>query len=475
MKKKIGIMLAALLTVLSCAFPAAAWAEVDFIVDYNYETPIQPIPKAYTLTKTIAYLGSEYGTLSAPQDLFVSDQDILYVADTGNDRILRFNAAGEVDMAVEGAADDRLRGPQSVYADNYGAMYVADTGNNRIIKYSRSGKTVETFGTPKSDVLSADFVMSPRRVAVSSTGYLYVIRNQSIMQMDAYNNFRGYISAGDVGFDLWYQIRKWFSTEKQQHSMQKREPASCLSFDVAADGTLYVTTADAAGQLKKISSVSKNIYPKKDGFGYTVTVDGTAHTPYFTDLSVASDGLIFLLESWGGEIHVYDDGGNNLAVFGGIGESADDFTDPIAVDTDSRGNVYVLDAAANCIKVFAPTRFMELVTDAVTLYSNGDYVGAVDYWKQVTEIDSNYALANKGFAKAYYKQGQYKLSMEHYEMCNDKAGYSAAFSKYRLEVLRQHFGWVVSAAVVLVVLVIVLIRLFLKRVGRVIRRYYSKI
>ncbi|MBQ8683578.1 MAG: SMP-30/gluconolactonase/LRE family protein [Clostridia bacterium] len=474
-KKRVTTALFAVCLAVLCVSPVSAWAEVDHIVDHNYDDPIQPIPQTYTLVHTISYLGETFGTLNAPQDLFVAADDTLYIADSGNNRILHFDAAYQPVQAVEGEADSRLSNPQSVFVDEYGGMYVADTGHSRIVKFSKAGKYVEEFGTPKSDVLADDFVMSARRISVSSTGSLYVIRNQYVMQMDAYNNFRGYISVNDVGFDLWYKIQQLLSTEKQKYSMQKREPASCLSFDVAADGTLYVTTAEASGQLKKISSISKNIYPKKDAFGATVMVDGVPHTPYFVDLAVAQDDTVFMLESWGGEIHAYDAEGNNLTVFGGIGESADEFSNPIAVDTDSRGYVYVLDAASNCVKIFAPTYFMNMVLEAVSLYGEGKYVEAVEYWEAISEIDSNYSLANKGFAKAYFKQKKFKTAMEYYELCNDKSGYSEAFTKYRLEVLRQYFGWVLLVAAVLLVAVIFIIKYFMRWVGKVIRRYYNKI
>ena len=475
MKKRFTVALITVCLAALCAAPVSAWAEVDHIVDYNYDDPIQPIPQTYVLQHTITYLGEELGTLNAPQDLYVAADDTLYIADSGNNRVLKFDAGFQPVQTITGEGDAALYNPQSVFADEFGGVYVADTGNNRIVKFSKAGKYVEEFGTPKSDVLAKDFVMSARRVSVSSTGYLYVIRNQYVMQMDAYNNFRGYISVNDVGFDLWYKIRQLLSTEKQKYSMQKREPASCLSFDVSADGTLYVTTAEASGQLKKISSISKNIYPKKDVFGATVMVDGVPHTPYFLDLAVAKNDTVFMLESWGGEVHVYDAEGNNLTVFGGIGESADEFTNPIAVDTDSQGRVYVLDAASNCVKIFAPTYFMNMVLEAVALYGEGKYVEAVEYWEAISAIDANYSLANKGFAKAYYKQKEYKLAMDYYELCNDKSGYSEAFTKYRLEMLRQHFGWVLLVAAVLLVAVILVIRYFMRWVAKVIRRYYNKI
>lgn len=452
-----------------------AWAETDYIVDSNYDRPYQTIPKAYDHTATIFYLGGDYGTMSSPQDLFVDENDVLYVADSGNNRIIKFTKDFQVDKVFETSKDFNLSNPQSVYVDDDGGVFIADTGNSRIVKLSKGGKFVEEFGRPVSELITDDFQFVPRRVAVSPTGYLYAIRYQWVMQMDAYNNFRGYINTTEIGFNLGYYLRKTFSTEKQKYNMQKIEPASCLSFDIAKDGTIYVTTVDKTSQLKKISSINKNIYPKKDMFGYIVNVAGEEKTPYFIDLAVTDDDNVFMLESWAGEIHVYDSEGNNLAIFGGLGDSSDEFTTPVAIDTDSAGNVYVLDSASNSVKVYSPTRFMQLVFEAVKLYSAGDYVEAAEYWSQVSEINTNYALANKGFAKAYYKQKDWQKSMEYYKLCGDKTGYSNAFAKYRLQLLRDNFVWVVLAAIVLLIIIGLAIKYTLRMINRIIRRYYSKI
>ncbi len=481
------------LFLLAFLHPAACfgWAETDYIVDTNYDHPRQTIPKSYSHTATIFYLGEGIGTMSSPQDLFIDGNDTLYVADSGNDRILRFDkdlkvdrvfsgteiaeASGTGDPVLPGPAGYSLRDPEGLFVDGDGGIFVADTGNGRIVKLSKTGKYVEEFGKPDSELLTDDFQFVPRRVGVSTTGYLYAIRYQWIMQMDAYNQFRGYINATEVGFNLGYLVRKAFSTEKQRYSMQKPEPASCLSFDIAKDGTLYVTTVDQTAQLKKISSINRNIYPKKDMFGHMINIDGEEKLPYFIDLAVTDDDNVMLLESWAGEIHIYDQEGNNLAIFGGLGDSSDEFTAPVAVDTDSRGNIYVLDSASASVKIFAPTQFMQLVYQAVRLYTAGDYVDAVAYWSQVGAINSNYALANKGFAKAYYKQGQWQSAMEYYRLCGDKTGYSAAFDKYRLQFLREHFAPVTAAAIALIVGILLAVRYLLIRINRIIRRYYSRI
>ena len=68
---------------------AHSWAETDYILDYNYDIPFQIIPKSYTHVNTIFYLGDDHGTMSLPSDIFIDDDDNLFVADSVNNRIIK--------------------------------------------------------------------------------------------------------------------------------------------------------------------------------------------------------------------------------------------------------------------------------------------------------------------------------------------------------------------------------------------------
>jgi hypothetical protein len=71
----------------------------------------------------------------------------LYVADTSNDRVLGWNNAasytdGQPADWVAGQADfqssgnNGLNAPQGVGVDGHGNLYIADTGNNRVLEYN---------------------------------------------------------------------------------------------------------------------------------------------------------------------------------------------------------------------------------------------------------------------------------------------------------------------------------------------------
>jgi sugar lactone lactonase YvrE len=80
-------------------------------------------------------------------NMFLSRTGNLYVADAGNNRILKY-AAGAVDADViaggqtwESSELNHLIEPQSVIVDDKETLYIADSGNDRIIRWA-AGDTI---------------------------------------------------------------------------------------------------------------------------------------------------------------------------------------------------------------------------------------------------------------------------------------------------------------------------------------------
>jgi sugar lactone lactonase YvrE/imidazoleglycerol phosphate dehydratase HisB len=135
--------------------------------------------------------------LNTPQKICVDGSGNLWVADYGNNRILKFNtpslATGEAaDMvlgpasftaATQGCSQSEMKNPYGVTVDNAGNVWVADTGNNRVLKFnapaSATGETADiVLGQPNytsgTSNCSKTGFNSPMAISADSAGNAWV-------------------------------------------------------------------------------------------------------------------------------------------------------------------------------------------------------------------------------------------------------------------------------------------------------------
>lgn len=153
-------------------------------------------------------------SLYANAGVALDAQGNLYVADTNNNRVLQYNAplsAGATADRVFGQPDfthstannggisaNSLVAPNGVALDAQGNLYVADSGNNRVLVYDAPlslGATADhVFGQPdfthnssNNGGISANSLSFPASVALDAQGNLYVADggNSRVLEYDA--------------------------------------------------------------------------------------------------------------------------------------------------------------------------------------------------------------------------------------------------------------------------------------------------
>ena len=126
--------------------------------------------------------GLSPGEMFHPRDMAIGPDGSLYVADTLNHRIQRFNSDGEVlttwggfgDSQAGGAEEGTFNEPWGLGVAPNGNIYVADTWNHRIQWFSPDGAFLGAFGQEGLGDDPYSF-WGPRDVAVDSKGRVFVV------------------------------------------------------------------------------------------------------------------------------------------------------------------------------------------------------------------------------------------------------------------------------------------------------------
>ena len=130
--------------------------------------------------------GTSLATLSSSFFIFVDQYDNLYVSDTYNQRVLRFNSssvsgANGINIAgtgSSGAGNNQFNMPNGIFVDSNGTLYVADFNNQRIQRWfsgASSGTRVAGSGIAGCTTTQLN---KPTSVVVDSDGYIYVTELQ---------------------------------------------------------------------------------------------------------------------------------------------------------------------------------------------------------------------------------------------------------------------------------------------------------
>lgn len=151
--------------------------------------------------------GSGPGEFNNPTGVAVDREDNIYVADSDNHRIQRFDAEGRFlgSWGGQGSEPGQLDRPLGLAIDPVrGWLYVADTDNARIQKFDATGRFLLAWGT--SGVKAGD-LYRPKGMTVAADGSVYVVdsNNHRVQKFDPEGRFLG--SFGRNGMEdgeLWF-------------------------------------------------------------------------------------------------------------------------------------------------------------------------------------------------------------------------------------------------------------------------------
>ena len=484
-KNKIKNILGALALSVAVVFSGSAVrAEEDVPYDtynYNYWKDIVKTPAAYTPDRTITGLDVGTDAFKEPRDICVSDAGEIYVADTGNNRVVVMdNKMTKVNRVIDSftrdGEEDHFNAPYGVCVSENNHLYVADSNNARVVELTPEGEFVKLINEPDSEILEDNFTFIPLKVTVDYADRVYVISKgafEGILVFEANGDFSGYFGTIDVKISVWEKFWRRFASKEERSNTQLYIPTEFTGIDVDSGGFIYASNIDSDGvqAVRRLNPQGKDVIQK----GENGNVGGDIKTAKYGDYSGPSEivdvvyrdkGKYSLLDRKRGRIFTYDKEGNLLYIFGGIGLQKGTFQTPSAIEAID-DEILVLDAGRNAILTFKETNYGQLINDAVGLRFEGDETKAIEKWEAVLRLDENNELANNGIGKAYLTAGDNKKAMHYFELGMNKKYYSIAFKRYRNQILEENLGWILTGVIVLIVVLVIWKRFRDKKKGKV--------
>ncbi len=423
--KKLGLILPFLIVLLLVGTPVMA------VSPYTTWTLgpgkfLFPTQDAYTPLDEIVL------PLSGPEDMFYAPDGFLYIADTGNGRIVKLDADFNI---VAEFGQEVLDEPTGVFVDEEGTLYVADRGNRSIVIWDANGNLIREFGRPSEPLFGVKREFLPQKIAVDVRKNLYVVSEGSVnglVMMNTSGNFIGYFGANSAEMSLKMVVQRMFLTEDQLEQFIKNEAASPSNLALDQQSLVYTVTAGTERDkgIRKFNVAGINLF---DQWIYG--------SNSFRDIDVSDNGL-FVAVNAEGQIFEYDQNGTLLFLFGALDRGDQRLgllSNPTAIERVG-DNLYVLDKSKNAIVIYRVTDFARTLHEGVRIYTEGLYLEARPYFEEVLNYNGLVIMAYQALADAYYKEGEYNSAMEFYRYADDRDGYSESVWELRNDILQRYLG-----------------------------------
>lgn len=445
-------------------------------------------PDAYSAVKSMDSLQMGLDkALDTPGDMVVGADEKVYIADSGNNRIVildRYYAfENEISAFINGQGnEDALEAPQGVFVTK-DAIWVCDTGKTRIVKFHLDGSFWRIYDAPESQLFDEADIYKPVAMAVDQYGRIYVVSsttNEGIIVMDSEGQFVGFVGAQAVTISAFEILWRRFQTSDQKKLQEQRQPTSFNNISITPEGFIYATISftetgaldsDIKGKVKdgknmpvKLLNPAGDEIMRRNGFwppageiDYSSALNSKYSGPSkVIDVAVGPEKTWSIIDENRSKIYTYDFNGNLLFAFGDkplkepmLGNISS--IEAIAYQGDT---MLILDKGTNSIVIFERTEYGDLLLDAIAAENSLDYTYAISCWERVLQRNSNFDAAYVGIGNAMYRNGEYKESLQYFETAYDTDNWSNSYKEVRKEWMADWFILILVLLVAVIVLVV---------------------
>ena len=487
------------------------YASYTYDIDGNFvESPHAYVP--YEVI-TSATLGLSNDPITDPQDFCTGRISALddsaqryfywdgkvYISDLnstgGNPRVViaeynkqesGFKYVTEINSFInEWGISDRINSPRGLYAiDNQ--LYVCDIDSARILVFATDditidgkqyhmGDFIKTIGEPKSQVITDNHVYRPRAVAVSSSGYVYVIgesTHQGVISINSDGEFAGFIGTQSKKLGFFDMLWRGFQNEEQRNKSVKNVSTSFNNININEKGFVFATTdsidEEDLYQAIQGKSVTSDLSPvkmlnpngqdvmKRSGFfppvgeitfqlTQTADYDVTGHSKV-VDVGLGPEGTWSIIDEKRQKIFTYDEDGNLLFAFGDKGSQLGNISLIRAIDYaygdedggDSMNYLMVLDETNDAITVYKRTSYGDVLIDALKNQRDRLFDRSEVDWRRILQRNANFDQSYIGIGKSLHNQGKYEEAMEQFMHAYDTENYSESWKQVRKQWVEKY-------------------------------------
>ena len=434
--------------------------------DTNYT---QAVSAYNTASKTYADLYKNYSKISNPSDIEVDDNGNVYIADTGNSRIVVLDRYYNVKFILASFLNrqgimDGLNKPKGVYItsdkpleDKEGKIYVCDTEAYRIVTFDRDGNFIDIIAKPESELFDASSVYKPIALAVDDYDRLYVVSSttyQGIIVMTEAGEFTGFVGAQKVTISAWDRIWRRFQTEEQRKLSESYVSTEFNNITLTGD-FIYVTTSSISESniISSLSSKSGDYSPvkmlnasgdeimRRNGFfapsgevdhKRMKVSDSIYGASTIVDVAVGPEKTWSIIDQKRSKVFTYDFDGNLLFAFGDMGRQLGNISQKGLAGIVYQGdNMLLLNATDATFTVYNRTEYGNVLIGALKNQNERQNDKAIKDWEEILKRNSNFDAAYIGIGNALSNENKFEESLTYYKSAYDTANYSNSYKELR--------------------------------------------
>ncbi len=399
-------------------------------------------------------------TFKYPNGLFVHEaQNLLFVCDTDNQRIVSFSFSEETGLFsfVRTYDDPDISkyftedGEENVTAtvtpapteeptqdDSTDATEGEGTADGEIpddeIEIDNNTSTEGSTGTQVS--------YKPLKVVVDNAMRMFVVSKdcyQGLVELNDNGEFTKFYGATKTKQSLSALLNRLFTADaksKRQQNLSTEYSNVTMDDQGFIYGTIsqlkldeltehFASSAEIGAALRKLNAAGSDVL-KRTGItppsGDKGDEKNRSSYSYLCDATVSKNGLTSVLDSQKGRVFTYTSNGELLYVFGALGQKltqvGEDKTSsreeqvgytmgtnlsPVAIQLlNDDETIVVLDAQGAQMTTYKPTEYGLILRDAINSHAERRYDDALEAWNKILGMSSNSSLAYRGVGKIYY-------------------------------------------------------------------------